>query len=59
MLKIDCVFLFSLTLAGLKTQKPIRNMGTLQNCSLKKCISQFSPQKYEHKQEKILVDKYT
>ena len=59
MLNIACVFLFSLTLAGLKTQKTIRNMGTLQNCSLKKCISKLSPQKFEHKQEKILIEKYT
>ena len=42
----------------IKTQKKIQNVGTLQNYSLKKCISKLPPQKYEHKQEKILTDKF-
>ena len=34
---------------------PEKNMVTLQNCSLKKC--KLPPQKYEHKQERILTEK--
>ena len=30
----------------------------LNNCSLKKCITKLPPQKYEHKQERILTDKH-
>ena len=33
-------------------------MGTLQNFSLKKFNLKLPPQKYEHKQEQILTDKY-
>ena len=35
---------------------PEKNMVTLQNCSLKKC--KLPPQKYEHKQERILTEKH-
>ena len=31
-------------------------MGALQNCSLKKCISELLPQKYENKYEEIFTD---
>ena len=39
------------------SKNSFQNMVALQNCSLKKCIAELSPQKSEHKQEEIFTDK--
>ena len=70
--KIDCIFVFLVltkSMSEIRFNQTVdlfwkkcfffsQNMGTPQNCSLKQCISKLALQKYEHKQENILTDKF-
>ena len=46
------------TLKIAPSKNAFQNMAILQYCSLRKCISKLPPQKYEHKQEKVLTGKH-